>query len=284
MAESGVLKAFVTGWPIGHSRSPLIHDHWLREHGVDGSYERVPVEPDDFPAFIDGLVEAGYRGGNVTLPHKQTAFDLLPDIDDEASAIGAVNTIWLKDGQLHGANTDAYGFLANLDEQAPGWDNETARNKGALVVGAGGAARAIVHALKQRRFATIHIANRSLERAQDLANGFGRSCRAIPLTAPTQESYDCALLVNTSSVGMTVDRLPLDIERLSADCVVTDIVYTPLTTPLLKDASDRGLHTVDGLGMLLHQAVPGFEHWFGVRPEVTSRLRNLILQDLGERP
>lgn len=274
--------AFVTGWPIAHSRSPSIHRHWLETYGLKGRYERVPVEPDAFESFIQTLGANGYCGGNVTLPHKETAYREVAELTPEAERIGAVNTVWLEQGKLFGTNTDAYGFLANLDDRLPGWDKGEIREKGALVVGAGGAARAIVYGLQSRGFSSIRIANRTVERAAVLADHFGEPCCAVPLEALGDDDYGAGLVVNTSSVGMKGDRLSLDLHRFAESTIVTDIVYTPLETPLLADAAARGLRTVDGLGMLLHQAVPGFELWFSKRPRVSQALRALILDELEE--
>ena len=268
-------RAFVVGHPIAHSRSPLIHGHWLARHGIDGSYGRLDVAPADFPSFLAGLAARGLAGGNVTIPHKEAAFALVSRRDAAAEAIGAVNTVWLEGGMPVGANTDAYGFAANLDDSAPSW-----RAAGtALVLGAGGAARAVVHALREAGVGRIVIANRTAERAQALADRFDAESSGWDAAADGLEKVD--LLVNTTALGMTgKDALELDLEDLRRDAIVTDIVYVPLETPLLAAARARGNHVVDGLGMLLHQAVPGFERWFGVRPEVDADLRALIVADL----
>ncbi len=272
-------KACVIGWPIKHSRSPIIHNYWLQQHGLDGLYEKVEVEPDRLAQF---LAELGrdHAGCNVTVPHKESALAFLQDRADETSrAIGAVNTIWMEDGKPHGTNTDVEGFLHNLDHGAPGWD-EASLN--ALVLGAGGAARAIVYGLVTRRAARIVIVNRSRERAEELAREFGPTVSVagyedLPALLP-----DASLLVNATSLGMQgAIRLRVRLDGLPKQAVVTDLVYVPLKTDLLKDAAARGNRTVDGLGMLLHQAVPGFEKWFGVRPEVTSELRRLVEADIG---
>lgn len=274
MAE---LKAFVCGHPIAHSRSPMIHGHWLKSHGIDGSYTAVDVAPEDFSAFLEGLAATGFRGGNVTIPHKEVAFAAVQRCDEAAEQIGAVNTLWFDDGILWGGNTDAYGFAANLDQFAPGW----AAGGVAVVLGAGGASRAIIHALKQRGFRDIRIVNRTVARAEELADQFGPGVTAHPQAATGELLGDASLLVNTTALGMHGNEgLPADPAGLPDHAIVTDIVYVPLETPLLAAARARGLKTVDGLGMLLHQAVPGFERWFGRRPEVTSELRNLIVADL----
>jgi len=280
MAEAP--KAFVTGFPIKHSRSPLIHGFWLKKHGLQGSYQVIETAPEAFPAFIASLRESGYVGGNVTIPHKETAFALCEMRDAAADAIGAVNTLWFEQGRLCGGNTDAYGFAANLDEYARGWDSaETA-----LVLGAGGASRAIVHALRSRGFTDIHIVNRTLARAEELAAHFGAGISAHGLDEAQHLVATAGLIVNTTPLGMEghgKDGLALDLTKADPATIVTDIVYIPLETPFLRAAGSAGLKTVDGLGMLLHQAVPGFEHWFGVRPEVTPELRSHILADM-EKP
>ncbi|MGN7772296.1 shikimate dehydrogenase [Phyllobacterium sp. 22552] len=276
-------KAFVTGFPIKHSRSPLIHGHWLKKYDLPGSYEAIEVAPDSFPAFLNSLKDNDYVGGNVTIPHKEMAFALCQRREPAAEEIGAVNTLWFEGGQLCGGNTDAYGFLANLDASSPGWD----KHKTALVLGAGGASRAIIYALKQRGLTDIRIVNRTLTRAEELADRFGSGISAHEWIAVPELLQDVSLIVNTTSLGMEgKESLSIDLSDVRRDALVTDIVYVPLETPLLKAAHMAGLKTVDGLGMLLHQAVPGFEHWFGVRPEVTAELRNVILADMkgGQKP
>ncbi|RUV90379.1 shikimate dehydrogenase [Mesorhizobium sp. M1A.F.Ca.IN.022.07.1.1] len=270
-------RAFVTGHPIAHSRSPKIHRHWLEEYGIDGSYQAIDVRPEDFAAFLKSLDENGYRGGNVTIPHKEAAFALVERRDEAAEAIGAVNTLWLEDGVLWGGNTDALGFAGNLDKHAPGW----AANGPAVVLGAGGASRAVIHALKDRGLNDIRIVNRTLARAEELADRFGAGVSAHGAGAVGELLSDAGLLVNTTALGMHGNEtLAADPAGLPGHAIVTDIVYVPLETPLLAAARARGLKTVDGLGMLLHQAVPGFERWFGKRPEVTPQLRRMIVADI----
>ncbi|MDR6432812.1 shikimate dehydrogenase [Brucella pseudogrignonensis] len=273
-------KAFVTGFPIKHSRSPLIHGFWLREHGIEGSYEAIEVAPENFAEFASSLQENGFAGGNVTIPHKEVAFAAVERRDAAAVAIGAVNTLWLENGKLCGGNTDAYGFAANLDALAPGWDDADT----ALVLGAGGAGRAIVHALQTRGFSRIAIVNRTLSRAEELASHFGAGVSAYGWDAAHGLVKDAGLIVNTTSLGMSghgeVEEFPLDLSAAQKSAVATDIVYIPLKTPFLASAEAAGLKTVDGLGMLLHQAVPGFERWFGKRPQVTDALREHILDDM----
>lgn len=276
MAETAG-RAFVVGHPIKHSRSPMIHGYWLKQYGIAGSYEAIDVAPEDFAAFAGALGTDGFRGGNITIPHKEAAFQAVARRDESAEAIGAVNTLWLEDGMLCGGNTDAYGFAANLDEHSSGW----AQNGPAVVLGAGGAARAVIHALKQRGIKDIRIVNRTLARAQELRDSFGNGISAHSPAETGELLGDAGLLVNTTSLGMEGSgELQVDTALLPRSAIVTDIVYAPLETPLLAAARQNGLKTVDGLGMLLHQAVPGFERWFGRRPEVTADLRALIVADL----
>ncbi len=276
MAEPG-LRAFVCGQPIAHSRSPMIHRHWLSQYAIDGSYDPIEVAPADFSGFVSSLAENGLAGGNVTIPNKEAAFAAVDRRDGEAGAVGAVNTLWFDKGRLVGGNTDALGFAANLDAFAPQW-----RDRGrALIVGAGGASRAVVHAILQAGFDRIDIVNRTAARGQDLADRFGRKVVAHGLDQLSTLTPTAGLVVNTTSLGMDGgDSAPLEVDRLPDDSVVTDIVYVPLVTPLLAAAAGRGLATVDGLGMLLHQAAPGFARWFGVTPQVTEELRNLVIADL----
>ena len=280
MAEA-TKKAFVTGHPIKHSRSPKIHGHWLAKHGIDGSYQAIDLEPQDFAEFLATLQANGYQGGNVTIPHKEAAFVLVDRRDQAADEIGAVNTLWFEDGALWGGNTDGHGFAANLDDHAPDW----ASNGPAVVLGAGGASRAVIHALKQRGVADIRIVNRTLARAQELRDRFGAGVSAHGMAQTGELLADAGLLVNTTALGMHGNEgLSADPELLPDHAIVTDIVYVPLETPLLAAARARRLKAVDGLGMLLNQAVPGFERWFGVRPQVTAELRALIVADLVPKP
>ncbi|MCA0051348.1 shikimate dehydrogenase [Mesorhizobium sp. B283B1A] len=280
MAEA-TKKAFVTGHPIKHSRSPKIHGHWLAKHGIDGSYEAIDVAPQDFAEFLTTLQANGYRGGNVTIPHKEAAFALAGRRDQAAEEIGAVNTLWFEDGVLWGGNTDGHGFAANLDDYAPGW-----ASKGpAVVLGAGGASRAVIHALKERGVSDIRIVNRTLARAEELRDRFGAGVSAHGMAETGELLADAGLLVNTTALGMVGNEgLAADPALLPSHAIVTDLVYVPLETPLLAAARASGLKTVDGLGMLLNQAVPGFEHWFGVRPKVTAELRAIIVADLVPKP
>lgn len=272
-------NAFVTGFPIKHSRSPLIHGYWLKTLGLPGSYRAHEVAPDAFPDFIASLKDgsSGFIGGNVTIPHKELAFRLADKPDDLAHELGASNTLWLEDGLLHATNTDGRGFTANLDERHPGWE----RHDTAVVFGAGGASRAIIQAVRDRGFKEIHVVNRTIERARELADRFGPRVRAHPVGALAEVMHGAGLFINTTSLGMDGEAAPLiDFAPLAADAVVTDIVYIPLKTPILRQAEEQGLSVVDGLGMLLHQAVPGFEKWFGKRPAVDAALRALIVADM----
>ncbi len=274
-------RAFVCGHPIAHSRSPLIHRFWLDAFRIDGRYDPVDVAPADFASFVGSIRDGRFRGGNVTLPHKEAAHALADRHDDAARAIGAVNTFWMEDGALVGGNTDAYGFSANLDDRAPGWD---AAPGVATVLGAGGAARAVLHALQSKGFADIRVVNRTIERAKALAASFGSGISAHGWETTANHFPDTALLINTTSIGLHGrSEAPPDISMLPPHALVTDLVYAPLETPLLAAARILGLKTVDGLGMLLHQAVPGFERWFGVRPQVTAALRDRIVDDLAPR-
>ncbi|KQQ89604.1 shikimate dehydrogenase [Aureimonas sp. Leaf324] len=269
-------RAFVTGWPISHSRSPLIHGTWLRDLRIPGSYERIAVPPEDFSRFLDRLQGEGFAGGNVTIPHKEAAFAAAARLDAAAEAIGAVNTLWFEDGLLTGGNTDAYGFSANLDERLAGW--REART--AVVLGAGGAARAVVHALREAGIARITILNRTRARAERLADAFGAEAGGEDDFSALARS--CDLVVNTRPADPEGLREAdtRAIEALPEGALVTDIVYVPLATPILQAASARGLRTADGLGMLLHQAVPGFERWFGQRPTVDEALRRAVIADI----
>ena len=268
--------ACLIGWPAAHSRSPLIHHYWLRTLGIEGGYTIEAVPPEGFAEFVLHLSTHGFVGANVTIPHKERALALsLPDA--RAGAVGAANTLWYDDGQLRSTNTDIEGFIHNLDACAPGWDGVS----DALVLGAGGSSRAVVFGLIERGVARVHLANRTIERAQALADQFGARVHPVAWDAIGEILPRAGLLVNTTSLGMHGQpALEIDISRLPAHAVVADLVYVPLQTPLLLAAKARGLKTADGLGMLLHQAVRGFELWFGQRPEVTPALRELVEADL----
>ena len=272
--------ALVVGWPIKHSRSPLIHRYWLQRYGIEGDYDRRAVEPGGFAACAATIGTDGLRGANVTVPHKETAFTACDRLTDAAERIGAVNTLWREAGALWGDNTDAAGFRENLDEEAPGWREHAGR---AVVLGAGGAARAILYSLLQAGVESITLVNRTSERAAALASAFGSQVNVANWADLPSVLKGAEVLVNTTSAGMVgAPSLELDLSPLPQTALVADIVYIPLQTPLLVQAEMRGLRTVGGLGMLLHQAVSGFERWFGVRPAVTPELRALLEADVLE--
>ncbi|MBX3493341.1 MAG: shikimate dehydrogenase [Parvibaculum sp.] len=274
-------KVCVIGWPIAHSRSPLIHNHWIAEHKIpDARYEPMAVKPEDAAATIRDLPKLGFIGANVTVPHKETAFAALDRHDAMARRLKAVNTIVTTAKGLEGRNTDGYGFIANLKDRAAGW---SASRGPAVLLGAGGAARAIAAALEDEGAPEIRIVNRTAARAEALIRDLGLKAARMFVETDAASALDgAALLVNTTTLGMKGENdVDLNLAALPKSALVTDIVYTPLETGLLRRAREAGHRTVDGLGMLLHQAVPGFEAWFGVRPEVTEKLRKLVLADLG---
>jgi shikimate dehydrogenase len=271
-------RCFIIGHPVAHSRSPMIHGHWLAEHGLNGSYERVDVPPSEVAAFLDRIRSGEFAGGNVTVPNKEAVLPLLDHVSETARRMGAVNTIWRQDGKLHGDNTDAFGFLAHLDDRVAGWDSRVGT---ALILGAGGAARAVVHGLAERGVGRIILVNRSPARAQELAAEFGAGVEARGWEEADGLVAASDLIVNTTSLGMRGQPpLELNLVGLRPGTIVDDIVYVPLETPLLAQARARGGVSVDGLGMLLHQAIPGFERWFGVRPQVTPALRARLEADI----
>lgn len=272
--------AGVIGWPVAHSLSPRLHGYWLQTLGIDGAYVPLPVAPENISDALRALLKLGFAGANVTVPHKEAALAAVDEVSEIANRIGAVNTLICKsDGTLYGDNTDAFGFIENLRAGAPSWRPDSGR---ALVLGAGGAARAVITALIDAGVTEISLSNRTLARADDVAQYIGGNVAVVPWEARDTAAEGVTLLVNTTTLGMTGKApLEMDIRALADDAVVTDIVYAPLQTPLLASAHARGLTTVDGLGMLLHQARPGFEAWFGVRPEVTADLRRHVLESLG---
>jgi shikimate dehydrogenase len=275
-AKSKPPAACLIGWPAAHSRSPLIHHYWLRTLGIEGGYTIESVPPEDVAEFIGHLSHHGFVGANVTIPHKERAL-LLSVPDERAKAVGAANTLWYEGETLFATNTDIEGFLNNLDASAPGWDAAT----DALVLGAGGSSRAVVFGLLERGIKRVHLANRTAGRAQALADQFGPEVLPVAWETIGEVLPRAKLLVNTTSLGMTGQPpLALDLGALPPDAVVADLVYVPLLTPLLAAARARSLKTADGLGMLLHQAVRGFELWFGQRPGVTPELRALVEDDL----
>jgi shikimate dehydrogenase len=273
-----VRAACIIGWPVEHSRSPLIHNYWLKTYGIAGEYRREAVPPDEFEAFVQSLAARDYVGANVTVPHKEKALAYsLPD--EQARAVGAANTLWIAGGFLHATNTDVEGFLNNLDACAPQWDRGL---DNAVVVGAGGAAHAVVYALLTRRVERITVVNRTPHRAEALRERFLERLQVAPWEQLNDLLGEATLLVNTTTLGMAGQpELGADVGRLPSHAIVADLVYVPLVTPLIKMAKAKGLRTADGLGMLLHQAVRGFELWFGRTPEVTAELRALAEADLG---
>lgn len=272
------LTAFVVGHPIHHSRSPMIHSHWLKACGINGHYQAIDIPPSQFADFMSRVKSSGeFRGGNVTIPHKEAAFEMADRPDELAQELGASNTLWLEDGLIHATNTDGYGFVANLDQHAPGWETTDK----AVILGAGGASRAVIQAVRNRGIREIHVVNRTFQRAQELADRFGSRVHAHRLDALPEVMAGAGLFINTTSLGMDGQKsIDIDFTDLNDQAVVTDIVYVPLNTPLLLQAERQGMKVVDGLGMLLNQAAPGFEKWFGPRPEVDNDLRELIIADM----
>lgn len=269
-------KAAVIGHPIGHSKSPLIHGTWLETYGINGSYEAIDILPEALKEEVEKLVEQGYAGFNVTIPHKEAIIPLCEVVDDSVKEIGAANTIVVKDGKLYGSNTDAFGFLQNIKETAPDFDFCTGP---ALVLGAGGASRAIIYALKTAGVPKIIISNRTREKAETLAREFGAEVCDWDKRDNADHMGAINLLVNTTSLGMSGrGPLEMDLSNLSEHALVTDIVYAPLYTDLLTRAEARGNSVVTGIGMLIHQARPGFERWFGTFPEVTKALKEKVLK------
>lgn len=262
------IKACVIGWPVAHSLSPKLHGFWLARYGIEGTYGAWPVQPDVLAEAMRRLHTEGYAGCNLTLPHKELVLPMLASMDKAAEAIGAANTIVVRQGgALHGMNTDAYGFMENIRPAL----SQTGK---AVVLGAGGAARAAIWALAQAGFGEIVIVNRTQEKAQAMAKYFGAECRAEAWDARHTALAGADLLANATNLGLAGgEPLDIDLAALPPGALVTDMVYAPLETKLLADAKARGLRTVDGLGMLIHQAVPAFEAWFGVRPQVTGEER-----------
>lgn len=278
MTISGKAKlAGVMGWPIGHSRSPRLHGYWLERYGVDGAYVPLAVAPERAEQAIRALPALGFRGCNVTVPLKEIAFRTVDRLDATARRMGAVNTIVVaEDGTLSGGNTDGFGFLENLKAGCADWSAEQGP---AVVIGAGGAARAVVVALLDAGAPEIRLVNRTVARAEELAAGIGGPIKVVEWVSRETALDGAAVLVNTTTQGMTGHPpLDLDLRRLPPEAVVNDIVYVPLETPLLASARLRGNPAVGGIGMLLHQARPGFKAWFGVEPDVTSELTRFVLE------
>jgi shikimate dehydrogenase len=275
-----LLKAGVVGWPVAQSLSPALHRFWLARYGIDGSYDAFAVAPGEFDAFISTLARQGMRGVNITLPHKERAVQLMDELDLQAARTGAVNTIVVgADGRLRGLNTDGFGFRENIKDVAPEFSPATGP---AVILGGGGGARAIALSLIEQGCAEIRLLNRTQARAERLARNLGRSIRVWPWRERNRALRDAVLLVNTTSLGMSGEpQMDLELTALPRRAIVNDIVYRPLETKLLHEAKARGNVCVDGLGMLLHQARPGFAAWFGRDPEVTPELRSFMLTQYG---
>lgn len=270
-------RACVMGHPVAHSRSPMIHGYWLKTLGIAGAYELKDLAPEEFAGFVTRLEANGFVGGNVTVPHKEAAYRLVSRRDEAAEAVGAVNTLWLENGKLLGGNSDSHGFIANLDDRAPGWDVPGCR---AVVLGAGGAGRSAVHALSARG-AQVRLVNRTIARAEALAARFGPRVTAHGFDAVPRLLGEADVLVNCTSLGLAGEPpLEIDLGPLRQSAVVYDVVYVPLETGLLAAARKRGQRTVDGLGMLLQQAGFGFRKWFGGSPRVTPELRAMLEADI----
>ena len=268
--------AAVIGHPIAHSKSPQVHGHWLRTYGLAGHYIPMDVTPDNLETVLRAMHKMGFVGANVTIPHKERALEIADQVTDRATLIGAANTlIFHEDGKILADNTDGYGFIQNLRQHAPDWDPASGP---AVVLGAGGAARAVVASLLDVGVPEILITNRTRVRAEQLRDDFGARLKVVEWVQAGTILSEGATVVNTTSLGMTGKaELKVPLDGLKASALVTDLVYTPLKTQLLLEAEAKGCTTVDGLGMLLHQAVPGFERWFGPRPEVTDELRRVVL-------
>lgn len=278
MIDSTRPRACVVGWPISHSRSPIIHQHWMKTHGIDAAYEKVATPPGEFARFAATIGVGGLRGANVTVPFKQAAFAECQRLTDAAQSMGAVNTLWREGGLLWGDNTDAEGFLASLDDEAPGWRRDVRR---ALILGAGGASRAVTYALLAAGIERVALINRTVGRAEALSAAFGPKVVASNYSELSSQLGQADLLVNTTTLGMNGQpALDVDFSSLKPGAIVFDVVYAPLRTRLIEGARSRGFRTIGGIGMLLHQAAPGFERWFGVRPKVTSELRSLVEADI----
>ena len=277
--------ACVIGWPVEHSRSPLIHTYWLRQLGITAEYRREAVPPEGLAEFVAHLGDCGYVGANVTVPHKEAVMRFSRP-DALARTVGAANTLWFEDGLLRATNTDVEGFVASLDAAVPGWSADLGQAVdnavgNAVVLGAGGAARAVVFGLRERGLRHIRVVNRSFDRAAAMRARFGDAVVPVAWEQRNDVLAGARLLVNTTTLGMTgQEALDVDLARLAGNAVVADIVYSPLATPLLAAARARGLAAADGLGMLLYQARGAFMRFFGTRPEVTAGLRALVEADL----
>ncbi len=268
--------AGVIGHPISHSKSPILHGHWLKKYGITGHYIPMDVEPGKLREGFDALIMLGFKGVNVTVPHKEDAISIADQVSDRAQVIGAANTItFLEDGTIHADNTDGIGFLENLRQGQPNWRADAGP---VALLGAGGAARAVISGLLDAGAPEIRLSNRSLDRAKALADVFGNKVIVVPWENAADVFDGAATAVNSTTLGM-LDQAPFTIalDALPETAVATDLVYAPLDTAFLQAAQQRGCETVDGLGMLLHQAAPGFERWFGTKPQVTVELREMVL-------
>ncbi len=276
MSLAKIPLAGVIGCPVAHSRSPQIQNHWLRTYGIAGHYVPMHVEPQDLETVIRSLPKAGFVGANVTLPHKEAVMQIADKVTDRATLMGAANTmIFREDGSILADNTDGYGFITNLHQGAPDWQPKSGP---ALVLGAGGACRAVIASLIEAGVPEIMLSNRTRERADQLRKEFGKRIRVVDWIQAGNAVEEAALVVNATSLGMEGKRpLRVPMDGLKPSCVVTDLVYTPLETDLIKAGKEAGCTVVDGLGMLLHQAVPGFERWFGQRPKVDEDTRAAAL-------
>jgi len=269
--------ACVMGWPAKQSRSPKLHGYWIKRYNIDGDYRVAEIAPEEFPAFVQGLAKNGFVGGNVTMPHKDVAF-ARSEPDERARAVGAANTLWLDNGKLRATNTDVEGFIGALDVNAPGWDRSTDT---AIVLGAGGASRAVICGLIERGIKTIHVVNRTAAKASAAKERFGSAVHPATWEDVPRLLDGAKLLINACSLGMKGQpELKIDLSPMAKDAVVADIVYVPLKTKLLEAAQQRGFKTSDGLDMLLYQAVRGFTLWFGKKPEVTTELRDMLAADV----
>ena len=278
MRPSGAARlAGILGWPVDHSRSPQLHGHWLDHYGIDGAYVPMAVRPEDFAVAVAALPKLGFVGANVTVPHKEAAYAACDRLDETARRIGAVNTLSFTAEGILGRNTDGYGFIENLRHGAPDW--RAARGP-AVMLGAGGSARAVAVALLDAGLPELRVLNRTFDRAAALADALGGRVRAVPWEQFANAASDASLLINTTTQGMVGQpALELDLAGLPRAATVTDLIYTPVETKLLVDARQRGHWVVDGLGMLLWQAQPGFAAWFGVEPAITDALRAAVLAD-----
>jgi shikimate dehydrogenase len=277
----GTTRACIIGWPVAHSRSPLIHGYWLKKYGIAGSYTKRPVRPQEVASFFRGMREEGFAGCNVTIPHKEAAYAAATETTAGARAVAAANTLWFEGDRLCADNTDGAGFVRHLRASVPGFD---AGGSAVAVLGAGGGARGVIYAILEAGAPEVRIFNRTRDRADIVARHFGPRVKSYDWRDRVERSREVGLLINATSLGMHgTPALDMPLTQLADACIIADLVYVPLETPLLSAARARGLATVDGLGMLLHQATPGFEKWFGVKPEVTDELRALIVADIEGR-